>query len=165
MQKVNRPAASWHIIFFVIAILVIVADQLSKVWIRSNLAPNESLCEIGFFSIVNIRNTGAAFGLFRGFTFVLTIISFVGAIFILVYNFYFYRRYPLLNNRLSRIALGLILGGTVGNLIDRLRFGYVTDFIDFQYWPAFNVADSSVTIGVIIFICSLLFLTRIDSEG
>ncbi|GAF88347.1 unnamed protein product, partial [marine sediment metagenome] len=71
-----------------------------------------------------------------------------------------YHRFPFLDNILGKSALGLVLGGTVGNLIDRLRFGYVTDFIDFGFWPAFNIADSAIVIGVIIFAYSLLPLAR-----
>ena len=160
MQKVNPLRARWHLIFLAIALLVISADQLSKAWIRSNLALGDALFETDFFRLTNVHNTGAAFGLFRGQSFPLTIISIIGAIFILLYAFLIYRRYPLLDNRLSRIALGLVLGGTVGNLIDRLQYGYVTDFLDFIVWPAFNVADSTVTVGVIIFAYSLLFLTK-----
>lgn len=63
-----------------------------------------------------------------------------------------------MNNALSKAALGSILGGTVGNLIDRLRFGYVTDFIGVGIWPPFNVADSSITVGVVVFTGSLIYL-------
>ncbi|UCC90765.1 MAG: signal peptidase II, partial [Dehalococcoidia bacterium] len=75
-----------------------------------------------------------------------------------VYAFYVCRRFPLLNNALSKAALGSILGGAVGNLIDRLRFGYVTDFIGVGIWPPFNVADSSITVGAVVFDGCLLYL-------
>jgi len=79
---------------------------------------------------------------------------------LLLFTLLFYRHFPLLDSRLGKPALGLILGGTVGNLIDRLRFGGVTDFIDIGLWPAFNIADSAVVVGTIIFAYALLRLAR-----
>ena len=149
-------------VFFLIALLVVVADQLSKLWIMTNLEIGQSLFGKGFFEIVRVPpNTGAAFGLFPNQTFVLAIVGIVGIAFLLFYDLYIYRRYPYLDSSFSRVALGLILGGTIGNLIDRLRYlfdqlGGVTDFISVGWWPAFNLADSSVVVGVILFIYSLL---------
>jgi len=131
-------------------------DQLSKIWIRANLLRGQSLFDIGFLQISHVHNTGAAFGLFPDQSLVLTIIGVVGVVAILLCVFLSHRRLPFIDNMLSKSALGLVLGGTVGNLIDRFRFGYVTDFIDFRVWPVFNVADSAVTIGVIIFAYSIL---------
>ena len=157
MRKVNHPQGRWRsVVFLLIGLLVVVVDQFSKAWIRTNLFEGQSLFELGFFRITHVHNTGAAFGLFQGQSFILTIIAIVAITIILVYAFISYRYFPWLDRLLGRLALGLLLGGTVGNLIDRLRLGYVTDFIDFGYWPAFNIADSSVTIGVIIFAYSLL---------
>jgi signal peptidase II len=104
-----------------------------------------------------VHNTGAAFGLFPDQSFALIIVALVSIVVLLLFVFLFSRRFPFLNDRLGRLALGLILGGTVGNLIDRLRLGHVTDFIDIGIWPAFNVADSVVVIGVILVAYSLLF--------
>lgn len=145
----------WNIVFFLIALLVVTADQLSKTWIRSELAFGQSLPETGFFQLTHVRNTGAAFGLFQGQTFYLTIVALIGVAIILFYVFNGFRHSPLLNNKLGKSALGLVLGGTIGNLIDRLRLGYVTDFIDIGIWPAFNVADSAIVVGIIIFAYSL----------
>ncbi|MBA7624082.1 Lipoprotein signal peptidase [subsurface metagenome] len=94
--------------------------------------------------------------MFQGQSFALTIVALVGVAAILVYALFIHRSFPRLDNMLGKSALGLVLGGTVGNLIDRLRLGYVIDFIDFDYWPAFNIADSCVTIGVILFAYTLL---------
>jgi len=160
MQKTSYPQGKWNVVFFLIALLVVAADQLSKTWIRSNLAIGQSLPETGFFRLTHIYNTGAAFGLFHGQSFSLTIVALVGIVILLLYVLIFYRRFPFLVNRLGKSALGLVLGGTIGNLIDRLRFGYVTDFIDVGIWPAFNIADSAVVVGVIIFASSILSLTR-----
>ncbi len=166
MRKVNyRQGKWWNVVFFLTALLIAAADQVIKLWIRSNLAIGVSLPEVGFFRITHIHNTGAAFGLFQGQSFALIMVSFVGVVVILVYVLFFYRRFPLPNNTLGRIALGLILGGTVGNLIDRLYFGYVIDFIYVgNWWPAFNIADSAVVVGVIILAYSLLGLARAEEH-
>jgi signal peptidase II len=150
--------------FFLTALLVVVADQLSKLWIRS-YPEGETIFQVGFFRIIHVQNTGAAFGLFRGQAFALAIISFVGVAVLLLYALLFYRRSPLLDSILSRIAIGLILGGVIGNLIDRIRYllhqlGGISDFISIGIWPAFNIADSAVVVGVIIFAYSLLFLAK-----
>ena len=161
MQKVNRPRDNWrNVVFCLIGLLIVFADQLSKAWIRANLAQGQSLFDIGFFRITRLHNTGAAFGLFQDQSFVLTIVAFIGVVVILLCTFLAYRCLPFLDNMLGKSALGLVLGGTVGNLIDRLRLGYVTDFIDFGFWPAFNVADSAVTIGVIILAGSVLLVAK-----
>jgi signal peptidase II len=164
MRKANNPQGRWRdVVFFLTTLLVVGADQFTKLWVRSNLDIGQSLFKVGLFEIIRFPpNTGAAFGLFQGQSFALTIVAVVGVIFILVYAFYAYRHYPFLDRWLSRVALGLILGGTIGNLIDRLRFGGVTDFISIGWWPAFNLADSAVVIGVIIFIYSLLPLARAE---
>jgi len=165
MRKVNHLQAKWRsAVFSLTGLLIVVADQLSKEWIRSNLPEGQSLFQLGFFRITHIHNTGAAFGLFQGQSFVLTIVASIAVTVILAYALVSYRYFPWLDSMLSKSALGLMLGGTAGNLIDRLRFGYVTDFINFGYWPAFNVADSAVTVGVIIFAISLLSLSQPEKQ-
>lgn len=147
--------------FFLTALGVVLADQLSKLGIRSNLLVGQSLFEVGFFQITRVPpNTGAAFGLFQDHSFALTIAAIIAAGLLLVYAFIIRRQLLPLDGRLAGIALGLVLGGTVGNLIDRLLFGGVTDFISVGWWPAFNIADSSVVVGVILFAYSLLRLAR-----
>ncbi len=161
MQKVNRPRGKWrNVVFGCVGLLVILADQLSKAWIRANLARGQSFFDAGFFQIVNIRNTGAAFGIFKDHSLALTIVAFVGIAVILFLVFVLHSRWSFLDNILVRSAIGLVMGGTIGNLIDRLRLGYVTDFIDFKVWPAFNVADSAVTIGVIIIVYRIICLAQ-----
>ena len=164
MQKADSPRVSWrNVVFALTALLVAAADQLTKIlWIRS-YPEGQPIFEAGFFRIIRTQNTGAAFGLFQDQSFVLTIIALIGIVAILFYTFYIYRRFPYLESWLSRIALGLILGGTVGNLIDRLRLGRVTDFIDIGIWPAFNIADPALTVGTIILAYSLLSLPRAKS--
>ena len=157
-------------VFTLTALLILVADQLSKAWIRKawidyNLAIGESLFEVGFFGIIRARpNTGAAFGLFQGQSLALTVAALVIVVALLAYVFFIYRRFPFLDSSLGRTALGLILGGALGNLIDRLNPNLegVTDFISIgTWWPAFNIADSAITVGAIILAYSLLRLTRV----
>jgi len=161
MQKINSlQGKGGNVIFPLTALLIVVADQLSKFWIRSNLATSESLFEAGFFRLTRVHNTGAAFGLFQGQSFLLTIVASVGVAALLLYALFFHRKLPFLGNRLGKLAIGLVLGGTVGNLIDRIYLGYVTDFIDFNFWPAFNIADSAIVVGSIILVYSLICLAR-----
>jgi len=160
MRKVNslRGERWQNIAFALIALSLVLADQFSKAWIRSNIAIGQSLPEGAFFHITHSQNTGAAFGIFQGHTPSLTVVSFIGAGIILVYTFYLCRRFPFLNNIVSKAALGAMFGGTVGNLIDRMTLGYVTDFIGVGTFPTFNVSDASITGGVGVFAGSLIYL-------
>ena len=161
MQKADPPQGKWqNAIFFLTALLIVATDQLSKIWIRSTLVLGKSLPETGLFRLTHIHNTGAAFGLFQDQSLPLTIVAIIGAVFLPLFVLIFWRRFPFLDNRLGKPPLGLILGGTVGNLIDRLHLGYVTDFIDIGIWPTFNIADSAIVIGVILFSYSLSSLAR-----
>jgi signal peptidase II len=144
---------------------VLVADQLTKLWIRSTLDVGETLWRAGVFSIVRSKNTGAAFGIFQGHSLVIAIISGVVIVLVLFYVLWGHRRYPLFIGRLSWVSLGLISGGIVGNLIERTlnlidpsRFVGVTDFISVGWWPAFNLADSSLVVGTILLAYSLLLM-------
>jgi len=146
----------------VISGLVIILDQITKIFILKTLPLYHSITIIpGFFNITHIHNPGGAFGFMahqnsslRSFLFILLALIAVCLI------FYFYkstnRTHPFLAS-----GFALILGGAIGNLIDRIRFGKVVDFLDFYvhsyHWPAFNVADSAITVGVTIFIFHLLF--------
>ena len=151
-------------VFFCVALLTVVADQLSKIWIRYNLFVGQALPEEGFLRLTHVRNTGASFGLFQDQSFALTIVAIGGIAFILAYALIFHHRFFPLHNLLGKSALGLVLGGTIGNLIDRLHFGYITDFIDIGIWPAFNIADSAIVVGVIIFAYSLRPLARAGKQ-
>jgi signal peptidase II len=147
--------------FFLTAFGAAVTDQLTKLWITANLLEGQVWVQAGIFQIIRIpRNSGAAFGLFQGQSPVLMVIDFIGIALLLAYVLIIRRRYAQLDNRLTRIALGLVLGGTIGNLIDRLRFGAVTDFISVGWWPVFNVADSCIDVGVIIFAIMILRQAR-----
>ncbi len=138
-----------------IAALVFIADQGSKFLVLRYLEYGESWNPIpalrGLFSITHVVNSGAAFGLFpdRGMLFlviaVVVIVAIIG-----------YYRYLPADQMLVRVSLGLQLGGALGNLFDRLKFGYVIDFIDFKIWPVFNLADSAIVVGVAILAFHLL---------
>ena len=152
----NSLLARRGLSFFVIAAAVIALDQLTKVIIRATLSPGEAWPDRDWLlNIVNVSNSGAAFGILQGQTTFLVVTSLVGVVAIVLYYFY-----PPLEHGLLRVALGLQLGGAAGNLIDRVRFGEVTDFINFDFWPAFNVADASISIGVVTILWFLLI-----SEG
>ncbi|MFC1900520.1 signal peptidase II [Chloroflexota bacterium] len=162
MQKVDRqpPGGKWlYISFFIIALLIAAADQLTKNWIRSYTGEFPAF-EIGFIRIIHVQNTGAAFGIFQDQNFILTIVDFIGIALILAFVFLIVRWYPALSSHFSVISLSLVLGGAIGNLIDRLNLGHVTDFIDVGFWPTFNVADSATVIGTILFALSLFIMTR-----
>jgi signal peptidase II len=136
------------LIFFVIAALVVALDQATKYLVRANLALGESVPKEGPLRITDVTNTGAVFGILQGQTLFLTITTFFGLAAILLYYLY-----PPMEHGILRVALGLQLGGAVGNLVDRVRLGgKVTDFIDVGPWPNFNVADSSIVVGVAVII-------------
>jgi signal peptidase II len=165
MQKFNSPCyiCRQNAIFLITAPLVIITDQLSKLWIRSNIDFLKSIPETGFFRLTHFQNTGSSFGLFQNQNLVLSIVAITGACIILFLVFFMRHRIQILDTTLGKLSLGLIFGGTLGNLIDRLSSGYVTDFIAIGIWPAFNIADSSVVIGSILLAYSLIRLT-IQSE-
>jgi signal peptidase II len=141
-----------------IVLLVLAADQLTKWWIRTNLQIGESLVDVGFFRIIRIYNTGAAFGIFRNHSLLFIIAASIAIVVVVVLFIVYRRRWNFLDDMLVRAAIGLVLGGMSGNLIDRLvDGGRVTDFIDFKVWPAFNVADASSVVGTIILAYCILF--------
>jgi len=147
---------------FLTALLIAIADQLTKTWIRSNLAHGQAIPENGFFQITHVQNTGAAFGLLTDQSVFLAVVAATGVVILLIYALFFHHRLPFLDNIPGSLALGLILGGTIGNLIDRLFRGYVTDFMSVGIWPDFNIADSAVTIGAITVAYSLLQKVRVE---
>ena len=158
MQKAGKSTQLWRNLLVILIILLIVAgDQLSKTWIRSFPLDGQTIFNIGFIQIVHWQNTGVAFGMLQGQVLLLKIVSIVGLIGFSFIGIFVARRHHYLANIPNRISFALIIGGTIGNLIDRLRFGRVTDFIDPGFFPAFNVADSALTIGVIMIIISLLY--------
>ena len=158
MPKGDRPLAKWRfLVFGCIGLLVVLIDQLTKAWIRGNLALGETFFEAGFFRIIRVENTGAIFGSFKEHTTTIIVLAFVGVAVILFLLFYLRRRWPFLNDAFIITGISLVLAGTIGNQIDRIWLGYVTDFLDVSFWPTFNVADSSSTVGSIVVIYCLIF--------
>jgi len=102
------------VVFGCVALIILVADQLSKTWIRANLAPGESLLDTGLFRIIHIQNSGAAFGILKDYTQVLIVVAFIGIAVILLYVFYLQRRWHILDNMFVMGALGLVLGAVWG---------------------------------------------------
>ena len=149
---------------------VVVLDQLSKWWLMTTFNLFESRPVIdGFFNLVFVTNSGAAFGLLAGPQVWWRQLFFVSvavlAIGVLIGAYRHYR----LQGTIWVVAIGLVAGGAVGNLIDRLRFGAVIDFLDFYvksyHWPAFNVADSAITVGVGLFLLAGMRAESEDNNG
>ena len=139
-----------------VALLVILFDQATKEWVRGAFSLHESVPVVpGFFHLTYIRNTGAAWGMFSGQNLALAVLAFA-----MLAALVLFRRKFLPPGRHHRVALGLLCGGIVGNLFDRLRLDYVVDFLDFfhrgWHFPAFNVADSAICVGVAIYVLGTL---------
>ena len=134
----------------IITFTIVLLDRATKVYFLDLLDFGESIPLIpDVFHLTLVYNTGMAFGLFKDFGMVFIVIPFI-AIILLVFNIYYYRRN---NDALSRtyiVAFSLILGGAIGNLIDRIHYGHVIDFLDFRVWPVFNIADSAITVGAVV---------------
>jgi len=129
---------------------VVVLDQLTKIFFSDLLSIGESLPVLrNILHMTLVHNTGIAFGLFKNQGAVFIVIPII-AVGLLVYNIYYYRHNGEELSRLYIIAFSLILGGAIGNLLDRILYGYVIDFIDFRIWPVFNVADSAITVGALV---------------
>lgn len=144
-------------VLFGIALFILLLDQVTKTLVRQSLpvngwwAPFPALSEV--FKISHVHNTGAAFGLFPGLGPIFMFVAIAVAVAILVASLFISSARGWIV-----LSLGMQLGGALGNLADRFRFGHVTDFIDISIWPVFNVADSSVVVGTIILGFFILFL-------
>ena len=157
MPRPDSRRLRW-LIFLVAVPLVVIADQITKAWIRAY--PVGSLIfQEGFFRIVHIENSGAAFGLFQSHSTVLMVIDFLALALILSYFAFLHRKFPLFRSSFGWLALSLIFSGASGNLLDRLNpnIGGITDFVYIWRWPAFNVADSSISVGVVLLALTVLF--------
>ena len=139
------------------AALVLALDQLTKFVVRQTLEWHYSWPYHGFFRFTHVQNTGSAFGLFQGHNLPLLLVSLVGVV-VLAY-IYRSQDQPSL---LMRVSIALMLGGAVGNLLDRILQGHVTDFIDIGPWPVFNLADSAIVVGLIL-MAWLLVMRRNDA--
>ncbi len=133
----------------VVVALVLALDQATKALVRSSIVPGQQNDVIGPLSFVNVHNRGVAFG-FLGGGGALVLVVVLAALALLLVYFGRHADRPLL-----WLPTGLVLGGALGNLIDRVHQGYVTDFIRFPHWPAFNVADVAITCGVVALVLVL----------
>ena len=149
----GRPA--W-VLFSGIAFAVVVLDQVSKAWVIANIAPGSSVQLVGeFLRLIHSKNNGALFGLFGSSAPVLAVASVVVISLIVWYHARSGR------NLLISVALGLLLGGAIGNLIDRLRLGYVVDWVDggigsIRFWT-FNVGDAAISVALLLLLASILW--------
>lgn len=155
--------------FFSIILAVVCADQVTKHWIVQHFALHESKMVIpDFFNLTYLTNNGAAFSMLAGQPALWRQTFFVAAACVALAIIWIAQRSFGRRSRLYSVALALIAGGAVGNLIDRVRLGFVVDFLDVyvgQYhWPAFNIADSAITIGVTLFIVQNLLFDRQQPE-
>ena len=143
-----------------IAASVIALDQLTKWIIRQTIEFGESVPEGWPIRLVYYTNSGAAFGLFQGAGTLLAFTSIIG-----VFAIIFYVLSPAFGKPLMRVGLALMLGGAIGNLIDRVARGEVDDFLKVPHWPAFNVADSAITIGVLLLLWTLITDDRPEGQS
>jgi signal peptidase II len=138
-----------------VSIAAVTADQLTKAVVASQLDLGEELQVVGPFAIHHVQNSGIAFGLFARSTVVVTVLTALAVAWMVWFFARSGSRHPVLP-----AALGLLLGGSVANLIDRVRLGHVTDFLDVGWWPAFNLADSFIVVGVVILLATLVATDR-----
>ncbi|MEN6564724.1 MAG: signal peptidase II [Veillonellales bacterium] len=148
-------------IIFLTAAMIIAADQISKYYIQSHMLPGTSAPIIqDFFHITYVLNPGAAFGMLENKTLFFIFVAIVLVLAVL----YFYPKIPH-KCSLLRLGIGLLTGGAIGNVIDRIHSGYVIDFFDFRIWPVFNIADIAIVCGVGIIIYTVVCLSPKEAEA
>ena len=147
-------------IFWITFPSIFFLDQITKYLVYSNMYLGESIPENGLLRITYARNTGTAFSLFRSHGELLLFLSVLVALFFTIY-FIFIEKPKIF----MRLFISLVVAGALGNIIDRIRFGYVNDFIDVGFWPIFNIADSSISIAITIYILDALILSRNKDEN
>ncbi len=138
-----------------VALAAMLADQITKHIVTDTLGLDQAEHVFGPLSIHHVQNSGIAFGLFSSATVGVTVVTGVAVVWMLAFFARSGARHPVLP-----AALGLLIGGSVSNLVDRVRLGHVTDFIDFRYWPAFNLADSFIVVGVVVLLGALVVADR-----
>lgn len=149
-RSLSAEAAQW-LSLALVAVAAIVADQATKHIVSSQLALGDELEVAGPFSIHHVQNSGIAFGLFPDATAAVIALTTVAVAWMLVFFARAGARHPVLP-----VAVGLLLGGSISNLADRVRLGHVTDFLDLRYWPAFNLADVCIVVGVVLLVSTML---------
>ena len=145
--------------FWLTVILVLIVDQFSKYLLQLNMSLYESIPIIpSVFYLTYIENPGAAFGIMAHYTsfFIITTFLVIGI------TLYFYRK--IVKSTFMQLEIGMIIGGSLGNLLDRIRIGAVVDFLDFRIWPVFNFADTAIVIGVGLLIYDTLFNSKLHLQ-
>lgn len=142
--------------YFILAIFTLFVDQLTKIIVKQYIGPFDTVKILPFFNIVYVENTGSAFGLFKeagSFFFIIISVIVIITVTLLIFK-----------EKDNRLGYALILGGAVGNLLDRILYGYVIDFLEFHlggyYWPIFNIADSALTVGVFLLLYNTFLAYR-----
>jgi signal peptidase II len=153
-RSLGAGRAQW-IALLLVAGAAVLADQLTKQVVGRTLALGESVDIVGPFSIHHVQNSGIAFGLFGSRTSIVIVVTAVAVGAMLAFFAHSGRRHPVFP-----VALGLVLGGSIANLVDRVRLGHVTDFLDLVAWPAFNLADTFIVVGVAILFGALVLADR-----
>jgi signal peptidase II len=164
VDKKKKKNIIMNIYFLITSVVVLIVDQVSKYLISIKVAEGTTIVVISkFLYITNIKNTGAAFGIFQSYTKILSIVSLVAIFLIILLKMMLSLEFIFYN-----ISLGFILGGALGNLVDRYFIGEVTDFIHFTFFgPVFNIADSFIVIGFILIIILILreYLKQGKNDG
>jgi len=158
ISMAERPfGASWWqwLSLAAVALAGLGADQLTKSIVTSRLDLGDEVHVIGPFSIHHVTNSGIAFGLFASATEIVILLTGLAVAWMLYFFARSGSRHPVLP-----VALGLVIGGSLSNLLDRVRLGHVTDFLDFRYWPAFNLADTFIVVGVVALLLALVASDR-----
>ncbi|MFH1395366.1 MAG: signal peptidase II [Candidatus Omnitrophota bacterium] len=154
MPGKKRKIFETIVCYYICALIICFLDQALKACVKMLVTEGSSISVIDrFFYVTLVHNKGTAFGLFNRYPYLFAGITACVVVFII----YFLARKKQVLNVYEKISLCFILGGAGGNLIDRIRYGYVIDFIDFRIWPVFNLADSFITCGAVILIFSMLF--------
>ena len=138
-----------------VALAAVAADQATKQIVASQLPFGHAVHVLGPFSLHHVQNSGIAFGLFPNSTAVVALLTGLAVAWMIWFFARSGARHPVLPT-----ALGLLIGGSVSNLADRIRLGHVTDFLDFRWWPAFNLADTFICVGVAILLLTLVWADR-----
>jgi signal peptidase II len=161
----KNSLAKRYVLFWLISIVSVVIDQLSKAWISSHLAIGQNIHLFGILNVTHIHNTGAAWGMFNNSTMVLTVFSVIAALAFLIFFLFFSHRIAYMNTTSFTVCFAMIFSGTVGNLIDRAVNKYVVDFISVGNFPVFNVADSYIVCGCILLAILLIFVVKDSDEN
>jgi signal peptidase II len=153
-RSLAASGAQW-LALLAVALSAVLADQLTKQLVSSQLALGEEVHVAGPFWIHHVQNSGIAFGLFQSATSIVIVLTGAAVAWMVLFFARSGARHPVLP-----VALGLVIGGSLSNLVDRIRLGHVTDFLDLHFWPAFNLADTFIVVGVGILLFSLAAADR-----